>query len=47
MKKKDIHIKIEEHKLSTLKSLAGKDKRKISAIIDIALTRYLKKRNAI
>jgi len=44
MKDKDIHIRITSKRHDQIKSLAEKDKRKLTAIIDIALERYLDSR---
>ena len=38
----DVHIYISKEKYSLVKKLAERDNRKITAIIDIALDRYLK-----
>ncbi len=44
MKDKDIHIRIETKEYERIKDLAKKDRRKITAIIEIALERYLNSR---
>jgi predicted transcriptional regulator len=44
IKNKSIHIRISEDKLKTLRKLAEIDRRKISAVIDFAIERYLKVR---
>ena len=46
-KKADIHIRVKESWLKTIKDLAAKDNRKQTAIIEIALERYLKLRKVI
>lgn len=43
-KNKSIHIPISSERLEALRKVAEKDRRKITAIIDIAIERYLKKR---
>ena len=47
MKNKDLHIRISEVKLKRLRIIAEKDRRKITAIIDIAIDRFLKSRKLI
>ena len=43
-KQRDIHIRISEEKYTAIKELAKKEYRKVTAIIDMALDRYLKQR---
>ena len=43
-KNKDIHIRISDEKLKALRLIAGKDRRKITAVIDIAIERFLIRR---
>ena len=47
MKDKSIHIRISEEKLKKLRKLAEMDRRKISALIDFAIERYLKGRRTL
>ena len=43
-KDKDLHIRISDDKLKQLRQIAEKDKRKITAVIDIIIERFLKQR---
>ena len=44
IKNKDIHIRISDDKLKELKIIAEKDRRKVTAVIDIAIERFLRSR---
>lgn len=44
IKDRDIHIRISDEKYKLVKILAERDRRKVSAIIEFALDRYLKER---
>ena len=44
MKTTSIHIRISKEKHQAIKTLAKKDNRKMTAIIDIAIDRYLRER---
>ena len=43
-KDKSKHIRISSEKLNQLKSLAKRDRRKVTAVIDLAIEQYLKGR---
>lgn len=44
MKDTSIHIRMSKDRYKAIKTLAEKDNRKMTGIIDIALDRYLKER---
>lgn len=44
MKERDIHIRISDDKYQILKQIAEKEYRKVTAIIERAIDRYLKSR---
>ena len=44
LKNKSIHIPITDEKLKILRNIAKRDRRKITALIDLAIEQYLKSR---
>jgi len=44
MKSADIHIRMTDEVLKKLRKIAKKDRRKITAIIELAIEQYLKNR---